>query len=81
MDWLPAALMFGLFAMKVPVAFAIAIAALAFFLMTPGTQTEAFIQRLVSITYEFPLLAIPFFIFTGVMINYGGMGRRIMQSC
>lgn len=79
MDWIPALVMFALFAANVPVAFAIAIAALSFFMMTQGTQTEAFIQRLVSITYSFPLLAIPFFIFLGVVINHSGMGRRIMN--
>jgi tripartite ATP-independent transporter DctM subunit len=78
-DWIPALVMFALFAANVPVAFAIAIAALSFFMMTQGTQTEFFIQRLVSITYSFPLLAIPFFIFLGVVINHSGMGRRIMN--
>ncbi len=79
MDWIPAIVMLTLFAANVPVAFAIAIAALSFFMMTDGTQTDAFIQRLVSITYSFPLLAIPFFIFLGVAIHHGGMGRRIMN--
>ena len=79
MDWIPALVMFALFAANVPVAFAIAIAALSFFMMTQGTQTEFFIQRLVRITYSFPLLAIPFFIFLGVVINHSGMGRRIMN--
>ena len=79
MDWLPAVVMLVLLALNVPVAFAIAIAGLSFFLMVQGTQPEAFIQRLVSITYSFPLLAIPFFVFTGVAINHGGMGRRIMN--
>lgn len=79
MDWIPALVMFALLAANIPVAFAIAIAALSFFMMTQGTQTEAFIQRLVSITYSFPLLAIPFFIFLGVAIHHGGMGRRIMN--
>jgi tripartite ATP-independent transporter DctM subunit len=79
MNWIPAAVMFGLFAANIPVAFAIAIAALSFFLMVQGTQTEALIQRLVSVTQSFPLLAIPFFIFLGVVIHHGGMGRRIMN--
>jgi tripartite ATP-independent transporter DctM subunit len=78
-DWIPALVMLGLFAANVPVAFAIAIAALSFFMMVQGTQTEAFIQRLVSVTQSFPLLAIPFFIFLGVVIHHAGMGRRIMN--
>ena len=79
MSWIPAAVMFGLFAANIPVAFAIAMAALSFFLMVQGTQPEALIQRLVSVTQSFPLLAIPFFIFLGVVIHHGGMGRRIMN--
>jgi tripartite ATP-independent transporter DctM subunit len=79
MDFLPAIVMLVLLALNAPVAFAIAIAGLSFFMMVQGTQPEAFIQRLVSITYSFPLLAIPFFIFSGVAINHGGMGRRIMH--
>lgn len=79
MNWIPAAVMLGLFAANIPVAFAIAIAALAFFVMVEGTQTVAFVQRLVSVTQSFPLLAIPFFIFLGVVIHHGGMGRRIMN--
>lgn len=79
MDWIPALIMLGLFAANVPVALSIAIAALSFFLMVQGAQPEIFIQRLVSVTQSFPLLAIPFFIFLGVVIHHGGMGRRIMN--
>src|SRR5262245_57896669 len=79
MAWIPAAVLFGLFAANIPVAFSIAIAALSFFMMVEGTQTEALIQRLISVTQSFPLLAIPFFIFLGVVIHHSGMGRRIMN--
>ncbi len=79
MEWLPALVMVVLLVIRVPVAWSIAIAALVFFLTVHGAQTETFIQRLVSITYSFPLLAIPFFIFTGVAISRGGMGRRIIR--
>lgn len=79
MEWLPALVMLVLLVIRVPVAWSIAIAALVFFLTVHGAQTETFVQRLVSITYSFPLLAIPFFIFTGVAISRGGMGRRIIR--
>ena len=79
MDWIPAALMFGLFAAQGTSRLRDLDRRALLLPADPGTQTQAFIQRLVSITYEFPLLAIPFFIFTGVMINYGGMGRRIIN--
>lgn len=79
MAWIPTLVMLGLFAANVPVAFAIAMAALTFFMTVQGTGTDTFVQRLVSETQSFPLLAIPFFIFLGVVIHHSGMGRRIMN--
>jgi tripartite ATP-independent transporter DctM subunit len=79
MEWIPLLVLLGLFAANVPVAYAIAIAGLSFFMMVQGTQTEAFIQRMVSATQSFPFLAIPFFIFLGVIVHHGGLGRRIMN--
>lgn len=79
MDWIPAVVMLGLFAANVPVAYAIALAALVFFMTVQGTQTEAFVQRLVAVTQSYPLLAIPFFIFLGVVIHRAGIGRRIIN--
>jgi tripartite ATP-independent transporter DctM subunit len=79
MEWIPAAVMFALFALNVPVAFAIASAAMVFFLTAQGVQIEALIQRMVSVTHSFPLLAVPFFILTGVIMNHAGISRRIMN--
>jgi tripartite ATP-independent transporter DctM subunit len=79
MEWMPALVMLGLFAANIPVAFAVAIAALSFFMLVQGTNTEAFIQRMVAVTQSFPLLAIPFFIYLGVVIHHSGMGRRIVN--
>ena len=79
MEWVPAAVMFALFALNVPVAFAIASAAMVFFLTAQGVQIEALIQRMVSVTHSFPLLAVPFFILTGVIMNHAGISRRIMN--
>jgi tripartite ATP-independent transporter DctM subunit len=79
MEWIPLIVLLGLFAANVPVAFAIAIAGLTFFMMVQGTQPEAFVQRLVAATQSFPFLAIPFFIYLGVIVHHSGMGRRIMN--
>ena len=79
MEWIPAAVMFVLFALNVPVAFAIAIAALVFFFMAEGVPVEFVIQRLVRVTHSFPLFAVPFFILTGVIMNHAGISRRIMD--
>ncbi|MGH6945611.1 MAG: TRAP transporter large permease, partial [Geminicoccaceae bacterium] len=78
MDLLPVAVLFVLFAFNVPVAFAMAIAALSFFLFAAGPPIGIYVQRLVSATGSFPLLAVPFFILAGTIMNYAGITRRLM---
>ena len=75
---LPALIMLGLLAANMRVAFAIAIAALVFFLTAQGVPLEIYIQRMVSVTHSFPLLAVPFFILAGVVMNHSGITRRLM---
>jgi len=79
MEFLPILLMFAFFAMGVPVAVAIAAAALAFFLFAEGVPIQIFAQKLVSATDSFPLLAVPFFIFAGTIMNYAGITRRLLN--
>lgn len=50
--------------LNMPVAFAIGIASLCFILLEPGLPTEIVIQRMVTGTQSFPLLAVPFFYFS-----------------
>ncbi len=77
MEYLFILLMFLLFALNVPIAFGIAIAALGYFMAASDLPTEAFVQRIVSITGSFPLLAVPFFILVGTIMNYAGITRRL----
>lgn len=65
-------------AIGIPVAFAIGIAALSFFMLMGPMPPELFIQRLVSVTHSFPLLAIPLFVMTGIVMNHAGITRRMM---
>jgi tripartite ATP-independent transporter DctM subunit len=78
LDFLPVALMFLLFAINVPVALAIAMAALSYFLLSPELLMGVFVQRLTSVTVSFPLLAVPFFILAGTIMNHAGITRRLM---
>ena len=78
MNLLPLAFLFLLFAANVPVGFAMAIAALFFFLQGAGPPIDIFVQRLVAATDSFPLLAVPFFILAGTIMNYAGITRRLM---
>jgi tripartite ATP-independent transporter DctM subunit len=74
----PLWLMFALFALNVPVAFCMALAALAFFIAADGLPLTIFIQRLAAATDSFPLLAVPFFILAGSIMNHAGITRRLM---
>jgi tripartite ATP-independent transporter DctM subunit len=78
LDFLPVAVMFLLFAINVPVALAIAMAALSYFLLSPELLMGVFVQRLTSVTVSFPLLAVPFFILAGTIMNHAGITRRLM---
>lgn len=78
-EYIPALLMLGLLAANVRVAFAIAIAALFFFLTANGVPLGVYIQRMVSVTHSFPLLAVPFFILAGVLMNHAGITKRLMN--
>lgn len=78
MTVLPVLVMLALMALNMPVAFAIGIAALTFFLTAQGVPLEVFIQRLVSVTQSFPLLAVPLFVLAGILMNHSGMTKRLM---
>jgi len=79
MIFLPILIFFFLLCIRIPVAFSIAIGALSFFVLDSGIPTYIFIQRLISPTLSFPLLAVPFFIMTGVIMNHSGITKRIMN--
>lgn len=78
MEYLPIILLFLLFAVNVPVGYSIAISSLVYFLYTSGLPPAVFVQKIVSSTHSFPLLAVPFFITAGVVMNRGGITNRLM---
>lgn len=69
----------GLLLLNVPVAVCIGLASLAT-IATLGDVPAGYVvaQRLCSGVGSFPLLAIPFFIFSGVLMGEGGMAKRLM---
>lgn len=72
-------LMLLLIIIGVPVAFAIILSTLVFFLTSPEVTMEVLIQRLITGTQSFPLLAIPFFIMTGYLMNASDISRRLIR--
>ena len=77
-DWLPGLVMLALFALGTPVAFAIAISALSFFLVDGEVPLNIFVQKMVTATDSYPLLAIPFFVLAGAIMNRAGITRRLL---
>lgn len=69
----------GAMAIGVPVAFALIFCGIA--LMTYGGifDTQIVSQRLISGADTFTLLAIPFFLLAGEIMNKGGLSRRIVE--
>jgi len=65
--------------MGMPVAFAIGIAGTAFFLQNPQLPFTMIIQLPISQTQNFPLLAIPLFIFAANLMNETGLTYRLIK--
>lgn len=77
-DWVPGMLMLLLFALNTPISFAIAISALSFFLIDGDVPLNIFVQKMVTATDSYPLLAIPFFVLAGAIMNKAGITRRLL---
>jgi tripartite ATP-independent transporter DctM subunit len=65
--------------MGMPVAFAIGISGAAFFLQNPQLPFTMTIQLAISQTQNFPLLAIPLFIFAANLLNETGITLRLIR--
>jgi tripartite ATP-independent transporter DctM subunit len=67
-----------LLALGMPVAFTIGIASVLYFL-AEGLPFQIVAQRMVSSTQSFPLLAVPFFVLAGNLMNETGITRRLIH--
>src|SRR5262245_65453453 len=71
-------LLITLILLGVPIAVSMGLAAIVVIWLMGGTDLLIVLpQRMYSATTSFPLLAIPFFILAGNLMNTGGMTRRI----
>ena len=62
-----------------PVAFAIATSGFSFFLMRPEIPWTILVQKSLSTTQSFTMLAIPLFIFAGNLMNNTGVTARLVK--
>ena len=70
---------FVLLLMNAPVAVAIAVSSLLAILANGGDAGYTVAQRMANGVDSFPLLAIPFFVFSGYLMGRGGLARRLID--
>lgn len=72
-------LMLILFATGMPVAFSIAIASVIGLLILGNVPLSIVPHRMIAGTDSFPMMAIPFFLLAGSLMNTGGVTRRLVN--
>ena len=71
-------LMLALFAVATPIAWSMAIASTVYMVLGPQVPLQGVVQRMIGGIDTFPLLAIPFFILAGNLMNTGGITDRLV---
>ena len=67
--------------LKMPVYLSILSASVVYFFLNTTTSSQMIAQRVVSGMESIPLLAIPFFVCAGILMNYAGVTKRIIDFC
>lgn len=67
--------------LKAPVYIAVLGGSMVYFILTPDINPIMFAQRAITGAENINLLAIPFFVCAGILMNYTGVTKRIMQFC
>jgi TRAP-type transport system large permease protein len=62
-----------------PVAFAIGLAGFVFFVNSDVMPLSIGVQKIASVSQSFPLLAVPFFVFAGHLMNESGITDRLFK--
>lgn len=76
----PVTIVMALYFTSIPIAFALLAAALAYFTFGDvGTPPDLILQKFITSTASFPLLAIPFFIMAGEIMNFSGISSSLMK--
>lgn len=80
MIYLPIVVLFVLYFLGVPVAYALIGSAVFYFtFFDAGMPPDLVLQKFITSAASFPLLAIPFFVMAGSIMNYSGISKRLMQ--
>lgn len=80
MSTFPVVIVMALYFSSIPIAFALLAAALAYFTFADvGTPPDLILQKFITSASSFPLLAVPFFIMAGEIMNYSGISANLMK--
>ncbi|MDR1637743.1 MAG: TRAP transporter large permease [Treponema sp.] len=75
------AVMFILLFLKAPVFIAVLSGPFVYFILSPDLPPQIMAQRVIAGIENIPLLAVSFFVCSGVIMNYTGVTSRIMRFC
>lgn len=80
MAYLPMVLVFLLYFTGIPIAYSLFGASLVYFtFINTSSPVDLILQKFITSTQSFPLLAIPFFIMAGSIMNYAGISEKLMK--
>ncbi len=71
--------LFGFILLNVPIAFALILTAMVLMMVIGNVSAALMVQNIVRGIDNFPLMAIPFFLLAGEIMNSGGISRRIVK--
>lgn len=71
--------LFGFILLNIPIAFALLLTTLVLMILSGGIEPAIMTQSVVRGIDNFPLMAIPFFMLAGEIMNEGGLSRRIVE--
>ena len=69
----------GAMALGAPIAFSLLICGVAMMIQMGNFDSQIVAQNLLEGTNNYPLMAVPFFMLTGELMNAGGLSRRIVE--
>jgi tripartite ATP-independent transporter DctM subunit len=72
-------LLFALFLLNVPIAIAIALASIGFIMISSEFSLMVVIQKMFGGTDSFHLMAVPLFMYAGLIMEKGGISRRLID--
>ena len=80
MIYLPILLVFVLYFLGMPIAYALFGSSIVYFtFFDAGMPPDLVLQKFITSAASFPLLAIPFFVMAGSVMNYSGISKKLMQ--